>query len=317
MKLSVIVVSWNVRDLLRECLHSLEREMSLPRDDWELVVADNDSEDGTVAMLRDEFPRAKVLANNENLGFGRANNRALHECSGEFVLLLNPDTIVLDHAVDRMVETLERHREAAAVGCRLQNRDGSHQRWTGGAAPGLLNVTCHFLMAYRVLPVTMLPAPLYLEHEPRSDVEVGWVSGACMLLRRESLGDAIFDERFFMYGEDMELCSRLIRRGGTVIYTPTASVVHLEGGSLDGPAAELKAGKLRSLREVFAMDHGAVALLYYDLVVFLGFLLRFLIFGLGSLWPSRHDFRARALRSGHFLAEAFVTLVLRRSPTRR
>jgi len=157
---------------------------------------------------------------------------------------------------------------------------------------------------------------MYLEREPQQDVEVGWVSGACMLLRRNRLGDGIFDERFFMYGEDMELCSRMIRQGSTVIYTPAASIVHIEGGSLDGPAAELKAGKLRSLRVLFAMDHGAIALLYYDLIVFFGFALRFLIFSLCSIWPSRRGFRARAARSGHFLLEAFVTLVLRRSPKR-
>src|SRR5262249_36157115 len=142
LTLSVIVVNWKVRNLLRECLQSLRRQMRLPSEAWEVIVVDNDSRDGSVEMVRAEFPEAKLIANRENVGFGRANDHAFPFCRGRYVLLLNPDTVVLDHAADRMLEIMEARPEIGALGCRLLNSDGTFQRWTGGNLPRLLNVTC-------------------------------------------------------------------------------------------------------------------------------------------------------------------------------
>ena len=311
LELSVIVVNWNVRDLLRECLASLAREMRLPRDSWEVIVVDNASGDGSVEMVRREFPDAVVLANGDNLGFGRANNQAFRMCRGRYVLLLNPDTVVKDHAIDRMMETMDGRPDVAALGCRLLNTDGTFQRWTGGSPPGLLNVTCHFLLLYRLIPARLMPRPLYLETEPRQDLEVGWVSGACMLLRREAVGDAIFDERFFLYGEDVELCDRLARGGWKVVYTPRASIVHHEGKSLAGQTPEIQLSKLRGLRDIFSMRHSRMSLAAYDVVVSLGFLLRSVLFTVAALTPAGERYEAQARRSRHFLAEALRALTHR------
>ena len=113
LTLSVIVVNWNVRDVLRDCLRSLQEQMLLPPGAWEVIVVDNDSRDGSVEMMRKEFPAAVLLTNRENLGFGKANNQAFRICRGQYVLLLNPDTVVLDHAVDRMLEMMEARRGSA------------------------------------------------------------------------------------------------------------------------------------------------------------------------------------------------------------
>jgi N-acetylglucosaminyl-diphospho-decaprenol L-rhamnosyltransferase len=311
LTLSVIIVNWKVRDLLRDCLRSLYEEMLLPPEVWEIIVVDNYSGDDSVEMVRAEFPGATLLANDKNLGFGKANNQALRICRGKYILLLNPDTVVIDHALDRMVQMMEASPDVAALGCRLLNTDGSFQRWTGGNPPGLLNVTCHFLLIYRVLPARILPRPLYLEKEPGQDLQVGWVSGACLLLRREAIGDQIFNERFFLYGEDVELCERLTHAGWKVIYTPKARIIHHGGRSLDGQTTEIQVSKLRGLRDIFAMRNGRVSLLLYDVAVSIGFLLRCLACSLAARTRPGRGFEARAEMSRRFLAEAMRVLIHR------
>ena len=311
LTLSVIVVNWNVRDLLRECLRSLFEQMRLASEAWEVIVVDNHSSDGSAEMVRREFPSAVLLVNDENVGFGRANNQAFRLCRGRYVLLLNPDTLVLEHAVDRLVETMDGEGELGALGCRMVNGDGSFQRWTGGSPPTLSNVTCHFLFAYRVLPAFILPRPLYLESDPSDDLEVGWVSGACMLLRREALGEAIFDERFFLYGEDFDLCDRLTRAGWKIVYTPRAQIVHYDGRSLDRQTPDIQVSKLRMLRQVFAERNPRAPLLLYDLAVATGFLMRFLSYGLAASTRPGRGYEGRAARSEQFLREAIRTLTQR------
>lgn len=309
LTLSVIIVNWKVRDLLRECLRSLQQQMILPRQRWEVIVVDNDSQDGTCEMVQKEFPGVALRANHENVGFGRANNQAFQQCRGKYVLLLNPDTLVLDHAVDRLVAMLEQSTDVAALGCRLVSGDGSFQRWTGGSQPNLANVTCHFLFLNRLLPAALLPRPLYLESDPDHDLAVGWVSGACMMLRRQALAAQVFDEKFFLYCEDLDLCDRLIASGWKVVYTPSAQIVHYDGRSLETQSSEVKVSKLRSLRQVFSSKHGRVSLLLYDLVVAIGFSMRRLALGLAARLRPGQGFEGRAEKSRQFQAEALRALL--------
>jgi GT2 family glycosyltransferase len=285
--------------------------MLLPRAQWELLVVDNNSGDGSVEMIESEFPEARLLANTENLGFARANNQACRQCRGEYILLLNPDTVVFDNAIDRMLETMNRRSDVAVLGCRLVNSDRSFQRWSGGHPPTLANIFCHFLFAYRLLPERMLPRPLYLESEPAGDVDIGWVCGACMLLRREALQDRLFDERFFLYGEDVDLCDRLARAGWKVMYTAAACVMHHEGRSLAAQTSQIQLSKLRSLRDIFAARHGGLSLRVYDVVVLTGFLLRSVAFAVAARRRPGQGFEVSAAKSRQYLAEAFRTLVHR------
>jgi GT2 family glycosyltransferase len=309
--LSVIVVNWNVRDLLRDCLRSLQEQVLLPHGAWEVIVIDNNSSDASVEMVAQQFPEVVLLANKDNLGFAKANNQAFQACRGKHVLLLNPDTIVLNHAIDTMLEAMAARPDVAALGCRLLNADGSFNRWTGGDTPTLQNVACHFFFAHKILPHSILPRPLYLETDPEQDLEVGWVSGACMLVRREALGKTIFDERFFLYGEDMDLCHRLIRGGWKVLYTPQARIVHLEGRSLQGQSPEIQASKVRAMRQIFAQHHGRTALFAYDLVVSLGFLMRAALFGVAAHLRPGHGYELRATKSRQFSVEAMRALIRR------
>jgi N-acetylglucosaminyl-diphospho-decaprenol L-rhamnosyltransferase len=309
LTLSVIVVNWNVRDLLRDCLASLYSEMQLSAGRWEVLVVDNASSDGSADMVRREFPAAVLLSNPENIGFGRANNQAFRIARGEFILLLNPDTVVLDHAIDGMLDILNSREDAACLGCRLQNGDGSFQRWNGGNQPTMANCASHFLLLHKVLPQRLLPAPLYLEAEPQQDQKMGWVSGACMLLRRRALDGALFDDRFFMYCEDLDLCARLTASGWNVLYTPRVSVVHLDGRSLALQTSAIRVAQMRSLRQVFADRHSAVSLLVYDLVILAGFSMRYAISAVLPIARLGRDFRAAEERGRRFVAEAFRALM--------
>jgi N-acetylglucosaminyl-diphospho-decaprenol L-rhamnosyltransferase len=145
LDLSVVIVNWNVRDLLRRCLVSVREQMRLPRDRYEIIVVDNASADGSVEMLRSEFPDVTLIASATNLGFGAGCNLGYARASGARILLLNPDTEVVDHAIDGLMEVMRDHPRAAVVAPRLLNTDRSFQRASGGALPTLLNVAWKYL----------------------------------------------------------------------------------------------------------------------------------------------------------------------------
>jgi GT2 family glycosyltransferase len=271
---SVIIVNWNVRDLLLSCLRSLRDELRLRPGQVEVVVVDNASSDGSVEAVRAAFPEVRVVASDENLGFGRANDLVLPSCRGRYVLLLNPDTVVLDGAVDRMVAHLEARPDVAALACRLLNSDGTFQRWTAGHFPTVRRAAVHAFFLDRVLPPRWRPRSLYLGDDVPHDLDVDWVSGACMLLRREALGDRIFDEAYFMYGEDTDLCDRLHRAGWRVVYSPCATVVHHAGRSIGQQQGPVLLTSFKGPRQFYRMRHGAATVWAYDLMIATGFLLR-------------------------------------------
>ena len=280
---SIIVVNWNVRELLRECLRSTLEDGGVAPERMELVVVDNDSHDGSVAMVRAEFPQLPLIANADNVGFGRANNQALPLCHGRYVLLLNPDTRVLPGALAALVRHMDETPAAAVMGCRLLNADGSLQRWTGGAYPRLANVINHYFFVDRLLPPRWRPMPLYLDRDVSHDIEVDWVSGAVMILRADALGGQLFNPHYFMYGEDMELCHRLKASGGQVIYTPVASIVHYQGESMKQQEASVMLSSLKGPRQFYRHMRGDKGVLLYDVVTVAGFGLRAALYGLGAV----------------------------------
>lgn len=271
---SIIIVNWNVRDLLMACLQSVFDHTRLTHGTFEVIVIDNASGDGSVAAVREHFPQVLCIANDDNLGFGRANNRAYELCSGKFVLLLNPDTLVLDNAIGRMTELLEARADVALVGPRLVYGDGRLQRWTAGRFPSVANAAYHYFgLNYffgRFGPVSSF----YLNWDVDRDIEVDWVSGACMLLRRSAIAPRIFDPAYFMYGEDLDLCHRLKSQGQKVVYSPTSTIVHYHGCSTRQQTAKVSANALSGPRLFYERSRGARWLVLFDLVAVVGYGLR-------------------------------------------
>jgi GT2 family glycosyltransferase len=221
MGLSIIVVNWNTKDMLADCLQSVYT--TADGLDLEVYVVDNASTDGSPAMMRKQFPQAQRIENRENVGFARANNQAIQLSRGHYVLLLNSDTRVSPGALDTMVQFMEGHRRAGGCGPRLLNADGS------------LQPSCHPMLTpesefWRLIFLDRLwPRATYVQErwdwETPRPVEV--IKGACFLLRRAALDQVgLLDDRYFMYTEEMDLCYRLLKAGWQLWWVPQAVVKH-------------------------------------------------------------------------------------------
>lgn len=223
MDLSIIIVTWNVRELLRTCLLALPAASAGLR--TEVIAVDNGSTDGSPEMLAGEFPHVRLVRNAENAGFARANNQGLAHAAGRYVVLLNSDTEPLPESLTGMVQFMDAHPKAGAASPRLVRPDGAPQPYAYGEDPSpiylLRRLLAHLRRGY--LHDWGAAAPL----------QAGWVSGACLVARRaavEQVGG--LDERIFMYFEDNDWCRRMRREGWQVWYNPQAEVMHVGGASL-------------------------------------------------------------------------------------
>lgn len=230
MELSIIIINWNSRDFLRDCLTSIEENP--PDFSFETLVIDNASFDGSAEMVRREFPGVSFIQSPENQGFSRGNNVAALQSSGRNLLFLNPDTKVLGNALTVMKNCLDTNHHAGIVGCRILNSDGSVQTTAIQAFPTLLNQTLDADALHRWFPKSRLwgTAPLFSERT--SPVRVDMISGACLMIRRpvfEQIGG--FSVDYFMYSEDVDICQKARRTGWNAYYVPAASIIHYNGQS--------------------------------------------------------------------------------------
>jgi hypothetical protein len=229
VKLSIIVVNTNEWHVLRTCLRSVFEQTN--GIDFELIVVDNASTDGTKEEVAAEFPGVKLVANPENLGFAASNNRGIRQSVGEYILLLNPDTEVLDGAIQKTVQFMEEHPNAGIAGCRLQFADGSLQR-SVSSFPSVLRQFCHASFIYLLFAgSTMIRGNSLIRFDYTSDEEVDCVLGAYFMFTRKVLQTVgLLDEQFYMYSEEVDYCYRAKSAGFGVWYTPRARVVHHWGG---------------------------------------------------------------------------------------
>jgi N-acetylglucosaminyl-diphospho-decaprenol L-rhamnosyltransferase len=226
--LAIIIVSYNVRAELDTCLGSFVGHTAPFR--THTVVVDNASTDGTPQMVRERYPSVEVLEAGDNLGFARGNNLGIRHTSSEFVLLLNPDTIVPPGCIQALVRGLATHPDAAIAGPRLKDELGFPELslgWSIGPFAELRQKIVGTLYNRRLRAVVRT-----VDAWSRTAGEREWVSGAALLVRRADLEQVgLLDERFFMYTEDVDLCLALRRRGRKVLYVPQAEIVHLRGRS--------------------------------------------------------------------------------------
>jgi GT2 family glycosyltransferase len=242
LDLSIIIVSYNVRDLLLACLASLEGWLATTKQRVEVLVVDNASSDGSADSVRRRFPSTKLLELTRNLGFAAANNRAAAQARGETLVFLNPDTTVAGDAFGQMLTYLHEHPDVGVVGPRIVYPDGTTQptrrrfptRRTGFLESTIVQQFWHDNRALR---------RYYVADRSNDELqEVDWLVGACLMVRRETLDSAgLFDERFFMYSEEVEWAHRVREAGWRIVYLPSALIVHHEGGSsrADLPARQI------------------------------------------------------------------------------
>lgn len=224
-QLSIIVISWNTLDLLRNCLTSLRLIENV---EFETIVVDNASTDGSAAMVSSEFPSVHLIRNDQNLGFGRANNVGMSAARGDFLLLLNSDAYLHDGSLQRLISILRARPSVGVVGPRLRYPDG-HLQHSAQRFSSLRRLALEELGAYKLLSPTRRADLLlngYWDHA--QEREVDWIVGACMMVRRQVFEDTGgFDPRIFLYGEEQEWCYRIRARGWRVLFCPDAEVVHV------------------------------------------------------------------------------------------
>lgn len=221
MKLSVVIVSYNVRSFLTACLDSVQR--ALEGIESEVFVVDNHSSDDSVEAIARDYTWVHLINNKDNLGFSKANNIAIRESKGEYILLLNPDTIVAPETLQGVLQFMDKHPEAGGAGVRMHNTDGSLAPESRRAIP------TPFVAARKMLGLTKRYYMSHLSWEEPAQIEV--VSGAFMLLRRKAIQEVgLLDEDFFMYGEDIDLSYRLLKGGWQNWFLPF-DIVHYKGQS--------------------------------------------------------------------------------------
>ncbi len=277
MHLSIIIVNWNAAEYLPAALQSL---FAAQGDfDMEVLLVDNASTDASVQWVKAHFPQVEVLENSENKGFAAANNQGLAWARGRYILLLNPDTEMPSTVLRDLVDYLETHPQVGVVGPRLQTKS---QRIQGGAAgydPSPSTIFNFSTFLYRLLPSYFkglwLPRSRYKQSDP---IPVDWVSGACMMVRREAFEAAgPLDERYFMYSEDVEWCRRIRLAGYQTVCLPAVWVTHHVGGSSRQLGPEFYAHNIDSLDLDLRSRYSTLWVAIMHLVGAFGFLLRYLL----------------------------------------
>ena len=231
MKLSIIIVNYNVRYFLEQCLLSVEK--AVKGIDAEVFVVDNNSVDGSVAMVAEKFPWARLIANRENTGFSKANNQAIRIASGEYILLLNPDTVVEEDTFAKVVFFMDEHPEAGGLGVKMVDGKGN---FLPESKRGLPTPTTSFYKIFgisRIFSRSKKFNRYHLGHLDKNETnEIEILSGAFMMMRKSALDKVgLLDEAFFMYGEDIDLSWRIIQGGWKNFYFPGTSIIHYKGES--------------------------------------------------------------------------------------
>ena len=231
MDCSVILVTFQSAAFVRRCVESVAQ--STHQASFEIIAVDNASSDGTAALLERGHPAVRVLHNTENVGFGPAANQAARLATGRYLLFLNPDTEVQDHAIDRAVAFADAHEDVGILGGKLLNPDGTLQRAARRSIPYPSVAFFQLSGLGRIWRNHPAAGAYNLERlDPERTADVGAVSGAFLLIRRDVWGRVGgFDERFFLYGEDLDLCLAVTRLGFRVVYYPEAAVLHHKGAS--------------------------------------------------------------------------------------
>jgi GT2 family glycosyltransferase len=256
--LSVVIVNWNTQARLRACLASIDRHMAGVN--HEVIVVDNASTDGSPEMVDAEFPAVRLVRNAENVGFGAANNQAMRMADGGWLLLLNSDTELLDDSVSRMFDRVHSEDNIGVAQCRLLLPDGRIQH-SAYRFPSVRLALLEGLGLHKLLSTKRAGTMLLSGHWDYADErDVDWVAGAFMLLPRAVFeATSGFDERLFMYGEDLEWCQRIRSLGWRVRYYPSAAIRHFDHASADIRWGEERIALcMRTQRDVYAWEHGRV-----------------------------------------------------------
>ncbi len=273
--LSIIIVSWNVRDYLEACLSSIYANRG--NLDLEVIVVDSGSLDGSPQLVTQSFPGVRLIDCGENVGFPRGNNIGLAEASGQYTLLLNPDTEIIGDALVSMIKYLDSHSEVGLVGGQLLNSDGTIQS-SKRRFPTLGTAIFESTWLESIAPRKLLTAYYVADIPPDKSTQVDWLTGACLMTRREVVEQVgPMDEAYFMYSEELDWCRRIKEAGWQIAYLPEAKIIHHVGKSSDQAVAERHLNFQRAKLRYFRKYHGLLPATTLRGVLLLNYAWQFLI----------------------------------------
>ena len=231
IKVSIVIVNWRTPFLLRRCLQAINND--LHKDTFEIFVVDNASGDQSLSILANEFPYVKVIANQDNFGFSKACNQAIPQTIGDYILLLNPDTLTVGNAVSQLASFLDDNYQCGAVGPKVLNDDGTLQLACRRSFP--TPAAAFFRLTYlsKLFPAHPLFAKYNMTYADQGQIcQVDALSGSCMMVRRKAIMPiGLLDEEIFMFGEDIDWCWRIKQSGWQIFYYPQAMIYHSHGAS--------------------------------------------------------------------------------------
>lgn len=285
MDISVCIVSWNTRELLYNCIESIQRMTSGV--DYEIVVVDNNSTDGSTEMVKQCFPHCRLIESKTNNGFAKGNNLGLQLATGKYIFYLNPDTVLLTNALYGMFYFMEANSDVGAVGCKMLNQDGSIQFICARKFPTLFNQICYFFMLNRIFPRLKILSTVELGYWNHKDSRrIDCLSGACIFARKMVIDKLKgFDGKFFMYAEDVDLCYRIKQEGWRLYYLASEAIYHIEGASSKNQSQKhFSAIAMRESNYLFFAKHfGRMHAHIYKFIIFIGSVFRLLVILLSSL----------------------------------
>lgn len=229
--LSLVIVSFNTKEILDQCLKSVQKAAKGLQ--TEAFVVDNNSGDGTPQMVKKNHPWVKLIANRKNLGFSKANNQALAKTTGQYILVLNPDTKLLPDTITKMMSFMQKNLDVTVATCRVELAAGGLDRDCRRHFPSAWRSFCHFSHLSKIFPGSKIFDQYYMGYlSDRKEHEVDACAGAFMFIRKSAMDKVgLFDEDFFFYGEDLDWCWRFREAGYKIVYTPITKIIHYKGVS--------------------------------------------------------------------------------------
>jgi len=269
--LSIIIVSFNTKELVADCLNSVKvASTSLPADrqglKTEIFVVDNNSHDGTPGFIGKNYPWIHLVRNHQNVGFAKANNQALKKAKGRYILILNPDTKVMPDTLTSMIKFMHEHQDTAIATCRVELANGLLDRDCRRRFPTPWRAFCHFSGLAKLFKRSKFFDQYYMGYLPDTkDHQIDSCAGAFMMIAKVALDKVgFFDEDFFFYGEDIDLCFRFKEAGYKIMYTPKTKIIHYKGAAsgIKKASKHLSKATVESKKRAIAESVRAMELFY-------------------------------------------------------
>ncbi len=288
MQLSIIIVNWNAGDYLPKCVQSLIKYIK--NIEFEIIVIDNNSDDESLKKAELAFSDITIVRNKENLGFARANNVGVQKARGNYVLLLNPDTEIIDDSIERLHSLFSSSGNIAAAGPVLLNQQKKPTKEQGNRFPTLFSSFIQFFFLSKL----GLPG-VFLEKNPLKPIKTDWICGACILIKKDiylSIGG--LSEKYFMYAEDMDFCYRLKQEGLSAMVFPSCRVIHYSKKSIEKQADQgIVKLQVKSLISFYSDKNNVYKVVAFKAILFCGYVLRIAIFSVMGLFKKDQHAKKR------------------------